>query len=107
MFGRKDDLAELRRRLRRQPVVGLLGPRQIGKTTVALELATRIGGTQKRVHLEDLTEQARPGRPPRFGELAFLVTCLLSLCALAALPFSAGRLADLPKHVSRYGTEQC
>jgi predicted AAA+ superfamily ATPase len=35
VFGRADDVAAIPRHLRRQPVVGVLGPRQIGKTTVA------------------------------------------------------------------------
>jgi len=44
VHGRAKDLDDIRRRLRRQPVVGLLGPRQVGKTTVARELADRAGG---------------------------------------------------------------
>ncbi len=52
MLGRLDDLDALRRRLRRQPVVGLLGPRQIGKTTVARELADRAGGPVSYFDLE-------------------------------------------------------
>lgn len=44
MLGRAADSDDLRRCLRRQPVVGLLGSRQVGKTTVARELADRSGG---------------------------------------------------------------
>ena len=37
----------------------------------------RPAGTQKRVHLEDLTEQARPGSPPRAAGVDFLLISLL------------------------------
>lgn len=43
MFGRQDHLAVVRRQLRRQPVVALLGPRQIGKTTLARAVADTAG----------------------------------------------------------------
>jgi len=43
VFGRDDHLAAIRRQLRRQPVVALLGPRQIGKTTVARAIAETSG----------------------------------------------------------------
>jgi len=42
VFGRDEHLQHIRQQLRRQPVVGLLGPRQIGKTTVAREFAQRV-----------------------------------------------------------------
>jgi len=53
MFGRTDHLDALRRQLRRQPVVGLLGPRQVGKTTVARALADRAGRPTSYFDLED------------------------------------------------------
>jgi len=37
----------------------------------------RSKGTQKRIHLEDLTEQARSGSPPRAAEVDFPLTSLL------------------------------
>ena len=61
MFGRTDDLDEIRRRLRRQPIVGILGPRQIGKTTVARELAARAGGTVSYFDLESPADLRRLG----------------------------------------------
>ena len=53
MFGRTDDLDAIRRQLRRQPVVGLLGPRQVGKTTVARALAEGAGRPTSYFDLED------------------------------------------------------
>ena len=61
MFGRTDDLDEIRRRLRRQPIVGILGPRQIGKTTVARELAARAGGNVSYFDLESPADLRRLG----------------------------------------------
>lgn len=48
MNGRSDDIADIARRLRRQPVVGVLGARQVGKTTVARALsdASLVGVTR-------------------------------------------------------------
>ena len=59
MLGRVSDLDEIRRQLRRQPVVGILGPRQIGKTTVARELATRTGGPVSYFDLESPVDARR------------------------------------------------
>ena len=53
MFGRTDHLDAIRRQLRRQPVVGLLGPRQVGKTTVARALAEGAGRPTSYFDLED------------------------------------------------------
>ena len=53
MFGRIDHLDAMRRQLRRQPVVGLLGPRQVGKTTVARALAEGAGRPTSYFDLED------------------------------------------------------
>lgn len=53
MFGRTDHLDAIRRQLRRQPVVGLLGPRQMGKTTVARALAEGAGRPTSYFDLED------------------------------------------------------
>lgn len=61
MFGRTDELDEIRRKMRRQPVVGLIGPRQIGKTTVARELATRFAGNVSYFDLESPADLRRLG----------------------------------------------
>ena len=59
MFGRTDHLDALRRQLRRQPVVGLIGPRQIGKTTVARAIATGGAGRVSYFDLEDPADLRR------------------------------------------------
>ena len=46
-------LAALAAALRRAPVVAILGPRQVGKTTLARALARRRGGAVTRFDLED------------------------------------------------------
>ena len=59
MFGRTSDLDEIRRKLRRQPVVGILGPRQIGKTTIARELAASAGSGTSYFDLESPADLRR------------------------------------------------
>src|SRR6185295_10152014 len=61
MFGRIEDLEELRRGLRRQPIAGLLGPRQVGKTTVARELAARTASNTTYFDLESPADLRRLG----------------------------------------------
>ena len=53
MFGRTDHLDAIRRQLRRQPVVGLLGLRQMGKTIVVCALAEGAGRPIFYFDLED------------------------------------------------------
>ena len=60
MFGRADDVEEVRRLLRLYPVVALLGARQVGKTTLAKEIVrTWTGGTTD-FDLEDPHDLERP-----------------------------------------------
>ena len=61
MLGRTQAIDEIRRKLRRQPVVGVLGPRQIGKTTVARELASRWRGNVFYFDLESPADLRRLG----------------------------------------------
>ncbi len=61
MFGRTHDLDQIRRRLLRQPVVGLLGPRQIGKTTVAREIVAETGKNVTYFDLESPADLRRLG----------------------------------------------
>lgn len=55
--------AELLRRLRRGPVVALLGARQVGKTTLAAEVARAWGGRTTVFDLEDPAHLARLADP--------------------------------------------
>lgn len=59
MFGRAGHRDAIRRQLRRQPVVGLLGPRQIGKTTVARAIAADRGKAVTYFDLEDPADLRR------------------------------------------------
>ena len=53
MLVRRTALDALEAAFRRTPIVALLGPRQIGKTTLALEFARRARGPATRFDLED------------------------------------------------------
>ncbi|MBM3809926.1 MAG: ATP-binding protein [Acidimicrobiia bacterium] len=59
VFGRQDHLAAVRRQLRRQPVVALLGPRQVGKTTLARAIADAAASPVTRFDLEHPADLAR------------------------------------------------
>jgi len=45
-------------------------------------------GTEKRVDLEDFSQQARPGSAPGLGEVGVFVAWLLGVRVLAALRFA-------------------
>ncbi len=53
MIKRNSAIKELSRRLKFYPTVGLLGPRQSGKTTLAGQLATSWGKSVTRFDLEN------------------------------------------------------
>jgi predicted AAA+ superfamily ATPase len=63
MIDRATHLGEIRRLLRTHPVVALLGARQVGKTTLAGELARQHRGATSRFDLEDPTDLARLADP--------------------------------------------
>lgn len=54
---------EIISRLRRSPVVGLLGPRQVGKTTLALDVAASWGAPVTHFDLERPSDVARLAEP--------------------------------------------
>ncbi len=62
-LARPTHLAELRRLLRRSAVVGLLGPRQVGKTTLASDVADQWTGPVTRFDLERPSDLARLQEP--------------------------------------------
>jgi len=58
-LARPRDLERVRRLLRAQPVVGILGPRQVGKTTLARDVVKDRGGRATVLDLEDPADLAR------------------------------------------------
>ena len=60
---RSTALATVERLLRRYPVVAILGARQVGKTTLARQVAGRFKGPTERFDLEDPTDLARLADP--------------------------------------------
>ncbi len=63
MVERKQELETLRRLLQRYPVVGIVGARQVGKTTLARLLAAQTKGTVSYFDLENPEDMARLGDP--------------------------------------------
>ena len=63
MIPRTDHLRQLERRLRASPVVALLGPRQVGKTTLAREVTRRRKGQTSFLDLEDPRDLAQLDEP--------------------------------------------
>ena len=61
--GRSNDFADLRRLLAEYPIVALLGPRQVGKTTLARSLASSWRGPVEFFDLEHPTDLARMSDP--------------------------------------------
>ena len=66
---RRSHVLEVRRLLGSYPVVGIVGPRQIGKTTLAAQVATAVRGTIHRFDLEDSRDLDRLGDPMAALEL--------------------------------------
>jgi predicted AAA+ superfamily ATPase len=63
MIRREEELIRLRALLRRHPVVGIIGARQVGKTTLARMLAAEWPGTTTFFDLESIEDQARLAEP--------------------------------------------
>ena len=63
MFGRATELREIRALLRTSPVVAILGPRQIGKTTLAREITRAWPAPTTTFDLEDPRDIARLADP--------------------------------------------
>lgn len=76
MLSRSTHLNRLIQRLHHFPVVALLGPRQVGKTTLARELAASWPGPVKHFDLEDPDDLARLSDP------AFVLRPLTGLVVL-------------------------
>ena len=76
MIPRPIHLDQLVRRLANFPVVAMLGPRQVGKTTLARQLAAQWQGPVRHFDLEDPDDQARLADP------AFVLRPLTGLVVL-------------------------
>ncbi len=76
MIPRTAHLDQLLRGLADSPVVTLLGPRQVGKTTLAAQVAARWEGPVRRFDLEDPDDQAR------LADSAFVLRPLKGLVVL-------------------------
>ena len=63
MIQRPTHLDQLSRSLAEFPVVAMLGPRQVGKTTLARQLASQWNGPVRHFDLEDPDDQARLADP--------------------------------------------
>jgi len=63
MIGRAGHLAQLRELLNQFPIVGLIGARQVGKTTLASALAAGFPGEVTRFDLESPRDLHRPDDP--------------------------------------------
>jgi predicted AAA+ superfamily ATPase len=63
VIAREEHLNAIRTRLAEFPVVGLIGARQVGKTTLALQLAERVEGPVTRFDLERPEDLARLDDP--------------------------------------------
>jgi len=102
MIPRPAHLDQLAYRLANFPVVAMLGPRQVGKTTLARQLAAQWDGPVRHFDLEDPDDQARLADP------AFVLRPLTGLVVLDEIQtrpdlFSLLRvLADRPDTPARF-----
>jgi hypothetical protein len=102
MLGRSRELGELRGLLSRYPVVGILGPRQIGKTTLAKAIAAHQRGPVTHFDLED------PRDLKRLEDESTVLEPLRGLVILDEIQrrpelFPMLRvLADRPRHPARF-----
>ena len=102
MIPRTAHLEQLAQRLADFPIVAMLGPRQVGKTTLARQLATQWDGPTRHFDLEDPDDQARLADP------AFVLRPLQGLVVLDEIQtrpdlFPLLRvLADRPKTPARF-----
>ena len=102
MIPRQSHLAQLSEKLTNFPVVAMLGPRQVGKTTLARQLAAQWSGPSRHFDLEDPDDQARLADP------AFVLRSLSGLVVLDEIQtrpdlFPLLRvLADRPETPARF-----
>ena len=102
MFGREADVTGVTRLLRQFPVVGLLGPRQVGKTTLAHAVAGRVGGQVHRFDLESSADLARLGDPLLALEPLRGLVMLDEIQRVPELFQTLRVLADRAKHPAKF-----
>lgn len=98
MIIRQTHLVQLADKLADFPVVALLGPRQVGKTTLARQLAAQWQGPVKHYDLEDPDDQARLVDP------AFVLRPLTGLVVLDEIQLRTDLFALLRVLADRDGT---
>ena len=95
MISRSRHEARLRRLLSQFPVVGLVGARQVGKTTLARGMAARETGRTTYFDLEDPTDEAR------FADPKLALESLDGLVVIDEVQRSAGLFRSLRVLVDR------
>jgi uncharacterized protein len=98
MIVRRSHLSQLAEKLSDFPVVALLGPRQVGKTTLARQLAAQWQGPVKHFDLEDPDDQARLADP------AFVLRPLTGLVVLDEIQLRPDLFSLLRVLADREGT---
>ena len=63
VIDRQREIKNLRGLLARNPVVGIVGARQVGKTTLARSLISQVRGPAHYFDLENPEDEARLGNP--------------------------------------------
>lgn len=102
MIPRSAELTVLEKRLAAYPVVGIVGARQVGKTTLARALAARRRGAVTYFDLEDPGDQARLAEPMlALRELRGLVV-IDEVQRVPSLFESLRVLADRPRSPARF-----
>lgn len=102
MIPRQSHLTQLADKLTNFPVVAMLGPRQVGKTTLARQLAAQWSGPARNFDLEDPDDQARLADP------AFVLRSLTGLIVLDEIQTRPDLipllrvLADRPEQPARF-----
>ena len=99
---RPGDLGRLRRLLRSHPVVGILGPRQVGKTTLARDVVKRGGFSATVFDLEDPADVARLGDARLALEPLRGVVVIDEIQRRPDLFPLLRVLADRPRHPARF-----
>lgn len=102
MISREDQVREVLRLLRRSPVVALLGPRQVGKTTLATLVASKAGSRATRFDLEDSRDLARLADPMLSLSPLHGLVVLDEVQRVPGIFESLRVLADRPRRPARF-----